>query len=114
MSLLTRLDQNDQSGESVIISGSTRTLTLSDNGRTLRFTNACTITLPQDSTEDLPDMFNCDVIEIGSGQLTFVKEGTDTLLSENGWTKTLRAGSAVSVTKFESGEWFICGSLTTA
>jgi hypothetical protein len=113
--VLARLDQNDQSGESVTITGTSRTLTLSDNGRTLRFTSssAITVTLPQDSTEDLPDMFNCDVIQEGTGQITFAVEGTDTLLSENSWTKTVRTGSAVAVIKFESGKWFIAGSITT-
>ncbi len=67
----------------VVVSGTTKTLAASDNGKLLIFTNAagCAVTLPEQSNVALPEGFTCDYEQQGAVKLTFAKEGTDTITS---------------------------------
>lgn len=64
----------------VVITGTTRTLTATDRGKTLLFTNASTVTvtLPETSTEQLIAGFNCELVCRGAGGITIASEGSDT------------------------------------
>lgn len=75
---------NNQTGTSYI-------LTASDNGKVVTMSNASanTVTVPQELTESLQQGFHCIVRQIGAGQTTIAKEGSDTLNAPNG--KKLRA-----------------------
>ena len=95
--------------------GTSYTLTASDMGKRVLMVNAgaITVTLPEDSTEDLVDGFNCLVHQgTGGGQVTFVVEGTDTLVSADSVVKTRTENVVIFVTKENSGEWLISGDLT--
>lgn len=61
--------------------GTTYTITAFDNGRTLTFNNAgsITVTLPQQSNLVTPAGFSFTYQNIGAGTVTFVKEGSETL-----------------------------------
>jgi hypothetical protein len=66
------------------------TLTSSDNGKVVIINSATakTVTLPQQSTEALPQGFHCIVRQKGAGQITLATEGTDVLQSPSGSTKS--------------------------
>jgi hypothetical protein len=77
-------DDNNMSGHGSQVNeqtGTTYTLTASDNGKIVRCTNASavTVTLPQTSTETLAAGFQCTVVQAGAGQVTLALEGSDTI-----------------------------------
>ncbi len=70
-----------------IQTGTTYTLTISDLGKILIFTNsgAITVTLPQQSDIALPLGFNCMIrSDTGAGVITFTTEGTDSIVGKTG------------------------------
>jgi len=100
--------------------GTTYTLALTDCNKFINLynANAITLTLPQAATADLPDGFQCTIIQAGAGQVTIVKEGTDTISSADGLVKTRTQYSAVTIVNrgdYNSDgttAWFISGDLT--
>lgn len=90
-----------------------RTLSYGDIGKLIRFTSgsAITVTLPQDSTENLVVGFQCVIFQDGAGQITFAKEGSDVIHSRGALVKTAGQYAAVTVVKLESGVWALIGDL---
>jgi hypothetical protein len=72
--VLTNIAPNVQTGTSY-------TLAATDNCRLILFNNASaiTVTLPQQSTLATADGFWCKVRNLGSGTITFIKQGAETL-----------------------------------
>jgi hypothetical protein len=72
--------------------------------------SAVTVTLPQNSTENLPLGFQILVVRQGAGTVTFVKEGADTLTPSA--TPNIGAqDNIVYVQKKASADWRIFGNL---
>ncbi len=96
--------------------GTPYTLTASDNGKVVTLDNASaiTLTLPQTSTETIVQGFQCVLIAKGAGQVTVVKEGSDTILSKGSDLKLSAQGSVATVIKTTAGSpnaWFLGGDL---
>lgn len=74
-------DWEQRSLDFVDVAGTTHTLTASDNGKMIRFNNAsaCTLTLPQASTEALTRGFHASFYNASTGSVTLATEGSDTL-----------------------------------
>jgi len=98
--------------------GTTYTLTASDNGKivTLDNASAITLTLPEDGTETLESGFNCIIRQLGAGQVTVAVEGTDTLESKGSATKLVGQYSEAVIDLQDASDphtWFMAGDITT-
>lgn len=85
--------------------GTTYTLTASDNGKIVSLLNAAAITLtvPQTSTEELPNGFNCGIVQRGAGLVTVAKEGTDVVESSGAALALGGQFSMATITKIIEG-----------
>jgi hypothetical protein len=97
--------------------GTTYTLTASDEGKvvTLNNASAITLTLPENSTEALPEGFSCILRQLGAGQVTVAVEGSDTLQSKSAATKLVGQYSEAQVDIQTAGTpntWFMAGDTT--
>jgi hypothetical protein len=81
-------------------------LTATDNGKILQSTSASaiTITIPT----GLPTGFNCTVVQMGAGQLTF----SGTYLNRGGFTKSASQYSVVSIMHFGSDVILVTGEMS--
>lgn len=102
-----------RTAELVIDSTTSRTLTASDAGKVLWFSNgsAVTVTLPQTSTEALPNGFQCVIIQGGAGTVTVQAEGAEGIVSFGSLVDTAGQGAAISVIRQGSGVWWVGGNL---
>ena len=96
--------------------GTTYTLTASDNGKvvTLNNGNAITLTVPQTSTETLAAGFQCVIVQRGAGQVTVAKEGSDIIESKDSNLKLTGQHSVGTVVKLAAGSpntWGLYGDL---
>jgi hypothetical protein len=84
---------------------SSRTIVVADNGMILKGTSAITFTLPAAGT--LPEGFNCMVLQLGTGQITF----SGTFSNRNSFTKT--AGQyAIATILYIGGIYIISGEMS--
>lgn len=85
----------------------TRTLTAADNGKTIYFTatGAITVTLPQDSTENLTAGFQCVLVKASTGDVQATTEGTDNFNSPSNFDTLITQNKMGMVQKRASGEW---------
>lgn len=93
-------------------SGTSYTLTASDENDLVQFTNgsAVTITLPSDSTEDLAIGFMAHLHQAGAGQLTIV--GGSGVTVRYAYTLSSRSQySAMSVMKVAANTWAVIGDV---
>jgi hypothetical protein len=84
-----------------------RTISVADNGMILRYTGttAATFTLP--AAGNLPEGFNCMVLQAASGQITF----GGTFNNRNGFTKT--AGQfAITTVIYVGGVYIVSGEMS--
>jgi hypothetical protein len=81
-------------------------LTAADNGKVIQSTSASaiTITIPT----GLPTGFNCTVVQMGAGQVTF----SGTLLNRTGFTKTASQYSVVSILHLGSNNILVTGEMS--
>jgi len=82
------------------------TLSLSDNGKILKFTNTSPITLTFPST-GIPEGFNCMVLQDSSGQITFAGP----FYNRNSFTKTSGRYSIVTIL-YVGGNFIISGEMS--
>ena len=77
-----------------------------DNGKVIQSTgaSAITITLPT----GLPTGFNCTVVQMGAGQITF----SGTFLNRTGFTKTASQYSVVSILHLGSNNILVTGEMS--
>lgn len=92
------------------------TLTAADNGKIVEMNVAAgnTLTLPETSTEALPAGFQVAVVQIGAGQVTVAKEGSDTIKSKDSNLKLTGQYSVATIYKRTAGspnDWFLGGDL---
>lgn len=116
--LLGEVATTDSIGGVRVVTDATtaRTLTAADDGCLLWFTSSSsiTVTVPQQSTEAIVAGFGCGVIQGGTGQITFAKQGTDTLASEGTKLKTAARYSGVAVSLIIAAApatWWIGGGI---
>jgi hypothetical protein len=81
-------------------------ITAADNGKILQSTSvtALTITIPT----GLPTGFNCTVVQMGAGQITF----SGTYLNRTGFTKTASQYSVVSILHLGSNSILVTGEMS--
>ena len=79
--------------------GTTYTLSAADDGRVITFNNASpvAVTLPQQSTTELPEGFSCVLRNRGAGQVTIGTEGSDSFESLSSNTKLNQHGTATVI-----------------
>ena len=87
-------------------SGTTYTILATDNGKVIQSTgaSAMTITIPT----GLPNGFNCTVVQMGAGQITF----SGTYVNRTGFTKTASQYSVVSIIHFGSNSILVTGEMS--
>lgn len=87
-------------------SGTTYTILATDNGKVIQSTgaSAMTITIPT----GLPTGFNCTVVQMGAGQITF----SGTYVNRTGFTKTASQYSVVSIIHFGSNSILVTGEMS--
>jgi hypothetical protein len=81
-------------------------ITAADNGKILQSTSvtALTITIPT----GLPTGFNCTVVQMGAGQITF----SGTYLNRTGFTKTASQYSVVSILHLGNNSILVTGEMS--
>ncbi len=84
---------------------SSRTIAVADNGMILKGTSAITLTLPAAGT--LPEGFNCMVLQLGTGQVTF----SGTFSNRNNFTKTAGQYSIATIL-YIGGVYVISGEMS--
>lgn len=81
-------------------------ITAADNGKVIQSTSASaiTVTIPT----GLPTGFNCTVVQMGAGQITF----SGTYLNRTGFTKTASQYSVVSILHLGSDRILVTGEMS--
>lgn len=96
----------------VTVSSTTRGITSADNGKIIQTTSgtAVTISIPK----DLPDGFNCTIIQMGAGQITFTVSGTPSpvIINRGGFTKSASQYSIVSILHLGSNNIIVSGEMS--
>lgn len=94
--------------------GTSRVLTLADNGALIVFDQAvaCALTLPQASTEALPEGFQVLVRNRGGGALSLTLQGSDTVVGGTTASNPAVPTSVILETAGASNEWLAVGDLT--
>ena len=82
-------------------------LSATDNGKILQSTSATAITITIPST-GLPTGFNCTLVQLGTGQLTF----SGTFFNRGGFTKTASQYSIVSIIHLGSNNIIVSGEMS--
>lgn len=90
----------------VSVSTTTRSITSADNGKIIQTTSgtAITISIPT----GLPDGFNCTVVQMGDGQITF----TGTYFNRGGFNKSASQYSVVSILHLGSDKIIVSGEMS--
>jgi len=98
-----------------IQTGTTYTLTASDNGKAIIFTNASavTITLPEQDTETLAVGFSCLIRTRGAGGGTIVAEGSDTIAGNTATGASSTGDAGISLSEINAGvnAWDVFGGV---
>jgi hypothetical protein len=86
--------------------GTTYTIDATDNGKVIQTTgaSAITITIPA----GLPTGFNCTVIQMGAGQITF----SGTYFNRTGFTKSASQYSIISILNLGSNNYIVTGEMS--
>jgi len=81
-------------------------ITASDNGKIIQSTSASalTVTIPA----GLPTGFNCTIVQMGAGQITF----SGTYLNRGGFTKTASQYAVVSIMHLGSNSIIVAGEMS--
>jgi hypothetical protein len=81
-------------------------ITAADNGKVIQSTSASavTVTIPT----GLPTGFNCTVVQMGAGQITF----SGTYLNRTGFTKSVSQYAVVSVLHLGSNNILVTGEMS--
>lgn len=100
-------EKSDILGTNEIETGTSYTLNAADVGKVIVFTNNAGITLTVDS--GLPEGFNCAVIQLGNGQITFVGAGGVTIVNPLSHTKSIKNGM-VTIYSYDEDEFIFQGA----
>jgi len=89
-------------------SGTTYTIDATDNGKVIQTTGASAITISIPT--GLPTGFNCTVVQMGAGQITF--SGTATRVNRTGFTKSISQYAVVSILHLGSNNVLVTGEMS--
>lgn len=101
----------------VTVTGTTHTVSTAEAGSLIRCTNVagCTITVPKDVTDDVPDGIYYDVEQAAAGQVTFTAESGATCTPPADYNaKTRVQRSRVGLQKTAANTWSIFGDMEAA
>jgi hypothetical protein len=90
----------------VVSTAANYSITSADNGKVIQSTSASAITLTVPT--GLPTGFNCTVIQMGAGQITF----SGTYLNRTGFTKTASQYAVVSILHLGSNSIILTGEMS--
>ena len=96
-------------GQLVTESGTTRTLSATDNGKIILCTSgsAVTVTCPT----GLADGFNCTIIQMGAGKVTLAAGASATLVSYSSLFSTMGQYAVISAVNTGSDNFVAAGNL---
>jgi len=100
-----------ESGGVITESGTTRTLSASDNGKVIYCTSGSAVTIT--TATSLGAGFSCMVIQGDAGQITFAQGSSTTLASYGSFLKTAGQYALVSVVSPVADTFILGGNLTT-
>ena len=86
--------------------GTSYTIDATDNGKVIQTTGATAISIAIPA--GLPTGFNCTVVQMGAGQITF----TGTYLNRAGFTKSASQYSIVSILHLGSNNYLVTGEMS--
>ncbi len=89
-------------------SGTTYTMDATDNGKVIQTTSSSAVTI--NIPTGLPNGFNCTVVQMGTGQITF--SGTATRINRTGFTKSASQYSVMSVLHLGSNNVLVTGEMS--
>jgi hypothetical protein len=100
-------------GKPVTVAGTARTLSPSDLGKYLRFTNgsAVALTVPANATTALPIGQSISGVQAGAGQVTITAAGGVTINAAGAKVATAAQFAAFTLTKVGINEWDLAGDL---
>lgn len=93
-------------GANVVSASGNYSITAADNGKVIQSTGASAITIS--IPNGLPTGFNCTVVQMGAGQVTF----SGTILNRTGFTKTASQYSVVSILHLGSNSILVTGEMS--
>jgi hypothetical protein len=93
-------------GANVVSASGNYSITAADNGKVIQSTGASAITISIPT--GLPTGFNCTVVQMGAGQVTF----SGTILNRTGFTKTASQYSVVSILHLGSNNILVTGEMS--
>ena len=93
-------------GANVVSASGNYSITAADNGKVIQSTGASAITISIPT--GLPTGFNCTVVQMGAGQVTF----SGTILNRTGFTKTASQYSVVSILHLGSNSILVTGEMS--
>lgn len=89
-------------------SGTNYTMDATDNGKVIQTTSSSAVTI--NIPTGLPNGFNCTVVQMGTGQITF--SGTATRINRTGFTKSASQYSVMSVLHLGSNNVLVTGEMS--
>ena len=90
----------------IVSASANYSITAADNGKVIQSTSATAITISIPT--GLPTGFNCTVVQMGAGQVTF----SGTILNRTGFTKTASQYSVVSILHLGSNSILVTGEMS--
>jgi hypothetical protein len=93
-------------GANVVSASANYSITAADNGKVIQSIGATAITISIPT--GLPTGFNCTVVQMGAGQVTF----SGTILNRTGFTKTASQYSVVSILHLGSNSILVTGEMS--
>lgn len=90
----------------IVSASANYSITAADNGKVIQSTGASAITISIPT--GLPTGFNCTVVQMGAGQVTF----SGTILNRTGFTKTASQYSVVSILHLGSNSILVTGEMS--
>ena len=100
-----------ESGGVITESGTSRTLSATDNGKVIYCTSGSAVTIT--TATGLGAGFSCMVIQGGAGQITFAQGSSTTLASYGSFLKTSGQYAVTSVVSPVADTFILGGNLTT-
>lgn len=96
-------------GQLVTESGTTRTLSATDNGKIILCTSGSAVTIS--CPDGLVDGFNSSIVQMGAGKVTLAASGTATLVSYSSLFSTMGQYAIISVINAGSDNFVAAGNL---
>jgi len=99
----------------VSVSGTTKTLEVSDSGKAIVFSSSSSIalTVPDDSTYNFTNGTTFILVQKGSGVVTVAGQSSAVIRSKSSYVKTAGQYSEARLIKLAANEWLLSGDLSS-